>query len=633
MAGHVVIGTAGHVDHGKTALVKALTGVDTDRWEEEKRRGITIDLGFAPLSLEDGLAASVVDVPGHEDFVRNMVAGATGIDVALLVIAADEGIMPQTEEHLSIVELLDVRTGVVAITKADVADREWLELVWSDVSERLARSSVSWEGPVAVSAVTGEGLEQLRALLARAASKVQERSRDDLFRLPVDRVFSVAGAGTVVTGTTWSGSVSVGEEVKVLPGEHRARVRSIQVHGVPQESAEPGRRTALALVGLDKSEAQRGSVVVSDPSWRETRMLDVLVTLLPNARPLKPGSLVRLHLGTAEVLARVTPAEEQIPPAGVGLPARLRLQAPVCARWGDRCILRSVSPVTTIGGCVVIDPWPAPKPRRPLDAQELARRDDLERLKAFALRSTRTEVGVGLEELPVRVGIAPKELGDLIARLGSAGLAVAGDRVVAIEALQRSKEAILTALDHYHRTRPMEPGMPPELLRRVVSQRPLLETALQGLVEEGEVVLDGGLARRVGHRAAIPEELASLARRIEEELRAGGYQGRALPDLEALESAEPVREILMYLVRQGTAVRVGPEQYYHREVVEQLVTRVTEEISKEGQATPAQLKEPLGLSRKYLIPLLEWMDAQGYTTRQGDVRRLGPKADLQKRDA
>lgn len=633
MARHVVIGTAGHVDHGKTALVKALTGVDTDRWEEEKRRGITIDLGFAPLSLEDGPAASVVDVPGHEDFVRNMVAGATGIDVALLVIAADEGIMPQTEEHLSIVELLDVRTGVVAITKADVADREWLELVSSDVSERLARSSVSWEGPVAVSAVTGEGLEQLRSLLARAASKVRERSRDDLFRLPVDRVFSVAGAGTVVTGTTWSGSVSVGEEVKVLPGEHRARVRSIQVHGMPQESAEPGRRTALALVGLDKSEAQRGSVVVSDPSWRETRMLDVLVTLLPNARPLKPGSLVRLHLGTAEVLARVTPAEEQIPPGGAGLPARLRLQAPVCARWGDRCILRSVSPVTTIGGCVVIDPWPAPKPRRPLDAQELAHRDDLERLKAFALRSARTEVGVGLEELPVRVGIAPKELGDLIARLGSAGLAVAGDRVVAIEALQRAKEAVLRALDHYHRTHPMEPGMPPELLRRVVSQRSLLETALRGLVEEGGVVLEGGLVRHTSHRAAIPEELASLARRIEEELRAGAYQGKSLADLDELHRGEPVREILMYLVRQGTAVRVGPEQYYHREVVEQLVTRVTEEISKEGRATPAQLKEPLGLSRKYLIPLLEWMDAQGYTTRQGDARRLGPKAHLLKREA
>ncbi len=633
MAGHVVIGTAGHVDHGKTALVKALTGVDTDRWEEEKRRGITIDLGFAPLALEGGLQASVVDVPGHEDFVRNMVAGATGIDVALLVVAADEGVMPQTEEHLSIVELLDVKTGVVAISKADLADREWLQLVWSDVTDRLAHSSVSWEGPVVVSSVTGEGLDRLRSLLSRAASKARQRSRDDLFRLPVDRVFSVAGAGTVVTGTTWSGSISIGDEVRVLPGEHRARVRSIQVHGVPQKSAEPGRRTALALVGLDKSDAQRGSVVVSDASWQGTRMLDVMVTLLPDARPFRVGSSVRLHLGTAEVLARVTPAEEQISPGAVGRPARLRLQAPVCARWGDRCILRSVSPVTTIGGCVVVDPWPAPKPRRPLNALELADRDSLERLKAFARGASRTEPGVGLRELPVRVGIAPNELGYLMARLGSAGLAVAGDRVVAIEALQKSKEAVLRALDHYHRTRPMEPGMPPELLRRVVSQRSLLEAALRGLVEDKEVVLDGGLVSRVGHRAAIPEELAPLARRIEEDLRAGGYQGRSLAKLEDLESGQPVREILTYLVRQGTAVRVGQDQYYHGEALEQLVTKITEEIAKRGEATPAQLKEPLGLSRKYLIPLLEWMDAQGYTTRQGDVRRLGLKMHPLKRKA
>ncbi|GBD33474.1 Selenocysteine-specific elongation factor [bacterium HR33] len=626
MARHVVIGTAGHVDHGKTALVKALTGVDTDRWEEEKRRGITIDLGFAPLSLDDGMHASVVDVPGHEDFVRNMVAGATGIDVALLVVAADEGVMPQTEEHLSIIELLDVKAGVVAISKADLAERDWLELVAADVTERLAGSSVSWEGPVMVSSVTGEGIDQLRFLLSRAASRARERARDDLFRLPVDRVFSVAGAGTVVTGTTWSGSVSVGDEVRVLPGEHRARVRSIQVHGTPQEVAEPGRRTALALVGLDKSQAQRGSVVVSDPSWRETRMLDVLVTLLPGARPLRSGSAVRLHLGTAEVLARVTPVENEIAPGAAGRPARLRLRAPVCARWGDRCVLRSVSPVTTIGGCVVVDPWPAPRPRRPLNAPELGDRDSLARLKAFALLGSRSERGIALEELPVRVGIAPKDLNAVLAKLGSAGLTVAGGRIVESGALQAAKDAVLKALGEYHRSRPMEPGMPVELLRRGVADPGLTEAALRELVDEGKVSFDSGLASLAGHLAAIPEALAPVARQIEEELKAGGYQGRPLPELEKLHGGGSVREILGYFVRQGTAVRIGQDQYYHREAAEQLVTKVTEEIAKRGEATPAQLKEPLGLSRKYLIPLLEWMDAQGYTMRQGDVRRLGPKA-------
>lgn len=633
MARHVVIGTAGHVDHGKTALVKALTGVDTDRWEEEKRRGITIDLGFAPLSLEDGLQASVVDVPGHEDFVRNMVAGATGIDVALLVIAADEGIMPQTEEHLSIVELLDVKSGVVAISKADLAEPEWLELVAAEVKDRLAKSPVSWEGPVAVSALTGEGLDRLRSLLSRAASQARERARDDLFRLPVDRVFSVAGAGTVVTGTTWSGSVSVGDEVRVLPGEHRARVRSIQVHGVPQESAEPGRRTALALVGLEKSQAQRGSVVVSDPSWRETRMLDVLITLLPRARPLRPRSTVRLHLGTAEVLARVTPVGQEIAPGSAGAAARLRLQAPVCARWGDRCVLRSVSPVTTIGGCIVVDPWPAPRPRRPVSAPELGSRQVLERLQAFALLGSRSEPGVGLGELPVRVGIAPKDLGEVVAKLKTAGLAVAGSRIVRSEALRRSKETLLSALENYHRSHPMEPGMPPELVRRVAASPSLIEAALRELVEEGKVTVDGGLASLAGHRAEIPEGLVPLARRLEAELRAGGNQGRALGELELLQTKEAIGELLGYFVRQGTAVRIGEDRYYHRESVDRLVTRITEEIAKLGGATPAKLKEPLGLSRKYLIPFLEWMDAQGYTVRHGDVRRLGPKAHPLKQEA
>jgi selenocysteine-specific elongation factor len=628
-----VIGTAGHVDHGKTALVKALTGVDTDRWEEEKRRGITIDLGFAPLFLEDGLQASVVDVPGHEDFVRNMLAGATGIDLALLVVAADEGIMPQTEEHLSIVELLDVKTGVVAITKADLVEREWLELVSSEVAERLAESSVSWEGPVAVSSVTGEGLDRLRSLLAVAASRARERARDDLFRLPVDRVFSVPGAGTVVTGTTWSGSVSVGDEVRILPGERRARVRSIQVHGVSQQFAEPGRRTALALVGLDKSEAQRGSVVVSDRSWRETRVLDVLVTLLPQARPLRARSAVRLHLGTAAVLARLTPLEDEISPAASGRAARLRLQTPVCARWGDRCILRSVSPVTTIGGCVVVDPWPEHRPKRPVDASQLGNRDSLARLKAFALRSGRGGPGVGLDELPVRVGIPPKDVGDLVPQLGTAGLVLAGNRVVESQALEKCKATLLSALNDYHLAHPMESGMPPELLRRAIAEPGLTEAALQKLVGEGTVRLEGGLASVVGHQAAIPEHLIPLARRLEAELRSGGYQGRTLAELDSLQSTEAVREILAYFVRQGTAVRIGQDQYYHWEVVEQLVARVSEEIAKRGEATPAQLREALGLSRKYLIPLLEWMDVQGYTARQGDVRRLGPKAHPLKREA
>src|SRR5213592_1374149 len=333
-----VIGTAGHIDHGKTALVKALTGVDTDRWEEEKRRGITIDLGFAPLPLDDAIQASVVDVPGHEGFVRNMLAGATGIDVALLVIAADEGIMPQTEEHLAIVELLGVRRGIPVITKRDLVEPDWLDLVRTEVTERLQGSRVHWAPPVATSSVTRQALDELQAALRLVAQDLVERPADDLFRLPIDRVFAVAGAGTVVTGSTWSGSVAVGESVRLLPLGRDARVRSIEVHGESAARAVPGRRTALALVGVDKSELARGDVAVTGPGWHATGMLDAAVELLRGAhKPLASRTRVRVHLGTAEVLARVVQTRA-IGPGETG-PARLMLETPLVARGGDRFVL------------------------------------------------------------------------------------------------------------------------------------------------------------------------------------------------------------------------------------------------------------------------------------------------------
>ena len=352
-----VVGTAGHIDHGKTALVKALTGVDCDRWEEEQRRGITIDLGFAPLLLGDDVEASVVDVPGHEGFVRNMLAGATGIDVVLLVIAADEGIMPQTEEHLAIVELLGVTRGVPVLTKCDLAEPEWLEMVRAEVTARLRSSPVRWEPVIAASALVGTGVDELRAALRRAAAGTPERPDRDWFRLPIDRVFALPGAGTVVTGSTWSGTVSVGETVTLLPLGRPARVRSIQVHGAPATVAGPGRRTALALVGADRTELARGDVAVTGTGWSATTAIDATVELLPGAgRPVAPRTRVRVHLGTAEVLARAARGGP-IAPGARGL-VRFLLETPLVARGGDRFIIRSYSPVTTIGGGIVLDPTP-----------------------------------------------------------------------------------------------------------------------------------------------------------------------------------------------------------------------------------------------------------------------------------
>jgi selenocysteine-specific elongation factor len=614
------------VDHGKTALVKALTGVDTDRWEEEKRRGITIDLGFAGLDLGPGLQASVVDVPGHEDFVRNMVAGATGVDVALLLVAADEGVMPQTTEHLAILEFLAVSSGVVAISKADLVDGEWLELVRSDVVERLAASTIQWEPPVPVSSLTGSGLDRLRDALVVAARRARGRARDDVFRLPVDRVFTVAGAGTVLTGTTWSGSVDTGAEVTVLPGGARARVRSIEVHGETRERAEPGRRTALALAGLDRGAATRGSVVVADPAWRATTTLDVLVTLLPGARPLTQRSPVRLHLGTAEVMARVTPLAAQIGP-GATAPARLRLADPIVTRWGDRGVLRSASPVTTVGGCVVVDPWPEPRPRRPTTAMERAALDPAARLRAFVEHRDPKAPPLKVSDLLIRLGLHPSAVAAAVEAARRDGVIQVGDALVSHAAGATGTEAARRVLAAYHEAHPLDPGMPLELWRKTSASSEVARLVESELVAGGTALIEGAYIKLATHRPRVPDALAQAATRIAAELSNAGREGRTPTEVAAGIPTQQVQDLLEYFVRQGTAVRVGRDRYYAPQELERLRDRVIGEIKRLGQATPAELREATGLSRKYLIPLLEWLDGSGATVRVGDARRLGPAAN------
>ncbi len=621
MERHVVIGTAGHIDHGKTALVKALTGTDTDRWEEEKRRGITIDLGFASFELDSEVSASVVDVPGHEDFVRNMVAGATGIDLALLVIAADEGIMPQTLEHLAILEFLGIRVGVVALTKCDLVEADWLDLVESDVSDRLASSCVRWTNTIRTSVVTGQGMGELRRSLAVAAADVGVRSGDDLFRLPIDRVFSVAGAGTVVTGTTWSGSVRVGEDVLLLPGRYKARIRGIEVHGESVGAALPGRRTALALVGVGRDSVARGHVVVADGGWRETSAIDVRVTLLPRARPLTQKSRVRLHLGTAEVLARATPADQDIMPGAEGF-ARLRLEGPLACRWGDRGVIRSFSPVTTIGGCVVGDPWPPRRPRRPVDAQSKAAADPSLRLNAFLQRAgTR---GIAPADLPVRLGISPRELPRLIEE--SAGVVLAVNRLMPISALSAARDRILGMVREYHEDRPLEPGMPRDLIRQALQDEELADHVMSLLAGEGRLAIEGRTARFSEFEPSLSADESSTGRRVLAEFEAAGPHGLSWLELEGILGASVSRDLLEFYVRQGTVIRVAKDRYYDRAALDRLLLSILMAV-RDSEATPAQLRERTGLTRKYLIPVLEWMDGRGLTRREADVRRLGPAAE------
>ncbi|HJR41137.1 MAG TPA: selenocysteine-specific translation elongation factor, partial [Gemmatimonadaceae bacterium] len=409
----MILGTAGHVDHGKTALVKALTGVDTDRLAEEKRRGITIDLGFAPLVLADGQTLGVVDVPGHEAFVRNMLAGATGVDLAMLVVAADEGVMPQTREHLAILSLLGIRGGVIALSKADLADADWLELVSDDVRSLVAGTPLGGSELVPTSALTGEGLERLRVALTSAAAALPRRDARDLFRLPVDRAFSVRGTGTVVTGTVWSGTLERDATVRILPGGRVARVRGIESHGRPLDRALPGTRTAIALAGVEVHEAPRGTTLVSDEGWAATTLLLAEVALLDDApATLGPRTRVRFHLGTTDVGARLVAPGGAIA-RGEHRQARVVLDEPVVARAGDRFVLRSASPLHTIGGGIVEDPQPAHRRARPSATRSAGARERLER----ALHAAGA-AGVSRSSLPVRIGVAADDGASLIDGMG-----------------------------------------------------------------------------------------------------------------------------------------------------------------------------------------------------------------------
>ncbi|HYU01063.1 MAG TPA: selenocysteine-specific translation elongation factor [Gemmatimonadales bacterium] len=619
-----VIGTAGHIDHGKTALVKALTGVDTDRWEEEKRRGITIDLGFAPLPLDDQVQASVVDVPGHEGFVRNMLAGATGIDVALLVVAADEGIMPQTEEHLAIVELLGVPRGIPVITKRDLVEPEWLDMVRAEVSERLKTSRVRWEDPVTTSAVTGEGLDGLRSALRQVAEDLIERPAADLFRLPIDRVFAVAGAGTVVTGSTWSGTVAVGDAVRLLPLEREARVRSIEVHGQAADRAVPGRRTALALVGVDKSELARGHVAVTGAGWRATTMLDAAVELLPAARkPIASRTRLRVHLGTAEVLARVVQVRS-IGPGERGL-ARLILETPLVARGGDRFVLRSFSPVTTIGGGVVLDPFPTPRPR--LRQRRLAAdQQTVERLRLVALEAGLA--GVPVASLSVRLGFLPERVPAVIA--ATTDLLTAGDTVVALGVVTTEAARLADVLRRYHEEHPLDPGMSLQALRAAAGAPAppaavvdaVLEVGTGGREGKAKLEIVGSVARLAGWRPAFDARTSDLRETLTRRLVEARWQVPTLGELEREFPGAPLRALLAHLAREGAAEQIDQERYAARQALDAFRTSLEAALAELGQATPAELRDRFGLTRKYLIPLLEWADRRGITRRAGDARVL-----------
>ncbi len=616
----MIIGTAGHIDHGKSTLVTALTGKAMDRLAEERRREITIDLNFAALDLGVVRMVGVVDVPGHEDFVRTMVAGASGIDLALLIVAADEGIMPQTEEHLAILEQLGIPAGIPVLTKADLVDPEWLQFIALEIAERLAHSSVPFEPPIAVSAKGGAGLDELRARLAARATALAPRSSADAFRMPIDRVFSLAGVGTVVTGTAWSGRLGAGDSVLVLPAGLRGRVRSLESYGKQVDQSEPGARTAVGIAGIDRAAVARGDVLVTEElPWAATSALDVEILLQPGAaRALTGRTRVRVHLGTAEVMARVLP-RAPISPGETGM-ARLSLEKPLLARAEDRFVLRSYSPVTTIGGGRVLDPLPPP--RRALWPAGLASREPGERFRSLL---SRRPGGIRAPMLPIALGLS-RAAASTVAR-GEPSARLLGDLWVTNASIEQVGIRALGLLKEYHRQHLSAAGMPLETLRHslrgpdVVVEAALADFGRAGRLRrsDGVVALAGFAPRVVGGEAEIDRVVGILLDAY--------LTPPSIPELEQSTGRRDLLPLLRLAAASGRVEAVERDRYYTREALEQF-TGVLKDLGEKGSIIPAQVRDRLGISRKYLIPLLEWADGRGITVRVGEARKLRVKVDV-----
>ncbi len=627
----LVLGTAGHIDHGKTALVRALTGVDTDRLKEEKERGITIELGFAELPIEGRCRFGVVDVPGHEAFVRAMVAGAAGVDVVVLVVAADEGVMPQTREHLAIVELLDVAELVVAVTKCDAVEAEWLQLVDHDVRDLLSETPFADAPIVHTSAVTGAGLDELRSALADAADEVRSSEADDLVRLPLDRVFTIQGTGTVATGTMWSGRLSVGDRVRLLPQGLEARVRALQVHDREVDVAEAGERTAVALTGdgADRRLVDRGATLVTSSAWTTTWMITARVRILPDSHwMLAHNQRVHVHHGTAEVLARCALLEaEAIGPGERGW-VQLRLEAPLAVRARDRFVIRAYSPVETIGGGEVAEV--APPKRNRLDQATRARLTAL--LDAEAGEAVRAHLGLqawsgrDAAELAVHVGLAPAVLEDALGPLLDAGALRTARRVFAPEIRKGGEERILAAVAAGHAEDPLRPAVPLAPVRAAFPAwaAPDLADALVGaLVEAGELVAEEGGVRLPGHRPTLSAEQEGAIDRLRALLEEGGLGAPAVDELpEDLRARRDLWSLLRRLETEGAVRLIAEGAYVSGSALDEAIGRIRSTLGGRTGLGPADFRDTLPVSRKRLIPLLNYLDGLGVTVRSGDGREV-----------
>ena len=628
----VIVGTAGHIDHGKTALVKALTGIDADRLEEEKRRGITIDIGFAHFELPapDGsrIQLGFVDVPGHERFVRNMLAGVGGIDLVLLVVAADEGIKPQTREHFDICRLLAIRRGITVLTKSDAVDAETLAVVRLEV-ENFVRGSFldSAQSPiVAVSSLTGAGLYELKSVLAQVASEVMAKDSAALARLPVDRVFTMKGFGTVVTGTLVAGTIRKEEELEVFSAGRtgRVRVRGVQVHGSPTEAAVAGQRTALNLnlAGLSSDALARGMTLATAGTFHSTSRVDALLSLLPSAKPLKDGARVHFHAYTTEMIAQARLYRMNQLKPGEEAYAQLRFAEPMLLLPGDRFIVRQFSPVVTIGGGVVLDASPATRKQRAEDTAaflKTMRDGSLEQVLAARV-ARRGAIGLRLNDVPGEMNIAK---GSAMKLIDAGGLVYCDQVLVAPAAFAEAKTDVLQALKKFHDANPLVAGMSKEELRDRVNLGPeVFYRVLEKLAEEKKLEVAGELVHLLGRGVVMKDEEAESKKLIEQAFASAGLKVPSLKEVLAGLKVDKIRaqKIVTLLLRDKVLIKISDELVFHQSALLDLRHKIAALKTTAPKIDVARFKDMTGVSRKYAIPLLEYLDRERVTRRVGDER-------------
>jgi selenocysteine-specific elongation factor len=610
---NAVVGTAGHIDHGKSTLIHVLTGIDPDRLAEEKRRGMTIDLGFAYLTLPSGRLVGIVDVPGHARFIRNMLAGVHGLDAVLLVVAADEGVMPQTVEHLEIVHLLDISRGLIVLSKVDLVEPDWLELVTAEVGERLAGTSLAAAEVVPVSALTGEGLDLLRSRLDDLLAGTAARADLGRPRLPVDRVFTIGGFGTVVTGTLVDGSLRVGEELEAVPGGRRVRIRGLQQHNRKVEVASPGSRVAANLVGVEKEDLRRGHVLVRPGTMADSRRIDAEVTVLAGAaRPLRHGASLLLHTGTAEVAARAIVLEsDQIEPGSRGW-VQLYLEEPIAAAAGDRFVLRLPSPAATIAGGRFADVSPRRHPRHDVSVPASLER----RMAGDVLQEELRKYPRGISETGLlKATLAPA------ADLSSVTARRAGGWLFAPEAWSALVARAEALLGDYHRTHPLRGGMAREELKNRLGLVPAAFGAVLGeLTREGVLSERGGEVGLPGHEVVLDPAEGGPAQRLVELLGRTPFAPPSLP--EAMKTVGAGPEVLRALAKSGALVRLSDDVAFTREAYQAGLELVRQIAAAEGSVTVAGLRDAMAASRRPVLAFLEHLDAERVTRRDGDVRTL-----------